>query len=507
VAHGVTEPAQVVRTEARRVSINLLGLVAQVTGPAYHALVARAVGVGGYGLLGASTSLVDGGAFVVLFGMDLGVRRWVGRALAEGHGEDVHGVVATALRLVVLAGAALFAVAYVAAPWLADWLHKPGMVAPLRVLALGPLIGHVGSVLLCATQGAQEMKYAVFTRGLVQPLTLFAFVGLAAWLHPGVLATAAALVMVGVVTTAVAAWCYHLHFGLRDTLRAMMHGRNEPALTRYGAQLVAASVFWVVLARLDLLVYGRFAGAGAVGVMAACVVFSSAIPQVKAAFDTYLSTIIPRTLELGDLHGLRAGVARLARWSVLCVVPVYLVFGVFAGAMLSILGAEFAVGGEALAILLAGQLIAALCSSSLVIPMSGRTRIFGLTAIACGVLEATLLFLLIPRMGLRGAALASAVGIATPPLFLASLAYALTGATPVSRPVVRALVAGGLGGTAGRTLYALLPGSAIARAAAGIPAALLVYLVALLVLRLHAEDRALVVGVLRALRRAPPHQA
>jgi O-antigen/teichoic acid export membrane protein len=269
--------------------------------------------------------------------------------------------------------------------------------------------------------------------------------------------------------------------------------------------LVAASIFWVILARLDLLVYARFASASAVGVMAACVVFSSAIPQVKAAFDTYLSTVIPRTLDLGDLAGLRASVARIARWIAIAVVPIYLVFGVFARAALSILGAEFVAGGEVLAILLAGQLIAALSSSSLIIPMSGRTKVYGTTALICGLLEGSLLVLLIPRFGMRGAALASAVGIATPPLALALLAYLATGATPISSYVLRALGAGVLGGLLGHHTSSIAAGGELMRAAVGLPVALGTYVAMLWLLGPHPEDRALLARTLRRLRGA--HQA
>ena len=63
-------------SEASRVGVTLLGLVVQVTGPAYHALLARALGVGNYGLFTWSWSVIDGLSLFVLFGMELAVRQY-----------------------------------------------------------------------------------------------------------------------------------------------------------------------------------------------------------------------------------------------------------------------------------------------------------------------------------------------------------------------------------------------------------------------------------------------
>ena len=484
------DAAEASRSEAGRVGVSLLGLVVQVTGPAYHALLARALGVGNYGLFMWSTSVVDGLSLVVLFGMDLAVRQYVGHALAVGKPDDVHATVGSALRVVVTTALAFALLMFIAAPYVAAWQHKPGLVPILRTLACLPLFVQTASVLLCASQAAHVMKHALYARSVVQPVLLFSLLGLAAYFRPGTVTAAAAIVATSVAVLLVSAALYDRLFGLRRTLYAAT-GPIDGKLFHFAKRLVVVGAFWMVLGRMDLVVFGQYASPAAVGIFGGCLLFASSVSQTKAAFDTVVGTIIPGALARGDLGALGVSMRRQARWTAIVVVPLVVVFGGFSDVVLRALGNDFVAGSRTLRILLGGQLVNAVCLSGLILPMSGRTFASGATALVCAAVELVLLRALIPRFGLEGAAVASAVGVVSAQLALAVQVCVHTRVHPFSLPLLGIFLAGALAVVSGRYVLNTASGPLLLRFCAALFASGVAYLVTLVAMGLDPEERAL----------------
>lgn len=488
-------------SEAGRVGVTLLGLVVQVTGPAYHALLARALGVGNYGLFTWSWSVIDGLSLFVLFGMELAVRQYVGHALAIGKPEEVHTTVGSALRVVVLAAVAFACAMFFAAPYIGIWQHKPALVPVLRTLALLPLFVQPATVLLCASQSAHVMKHALYARSLVQPILLFSLLGLAAYFRPGPVSAAAAIVVASIGTLTASAVLYDRFFGLRRTLAAATRGSLDGRLYRFAKHLVIGGAFWMILGRMDLVVFGQYVSPTTLGVFAGCLLFASSVSQMKSAFDAVVASIIPGALAHRDFTALRASMRRQARWTAIVCVPLVVLFGGFSDVVLLVLGNDFAAGARALRILLVAQLVNALCVTGLIIPMSGRTIASGATALTCALLELVLLRALIPRYGLEGAAVASAAGVVTAQLALTVQAFVHTRVHPFSIPLIRIVAAGALATVAGRFVLGAMSGPLFVRFAVAVVASGAVYLSTLAAMGIEPEERALLARGLELARR------
>ncbi len=496
----MSEAAARLEGQARSVGVSLLGLAVQVTGPAYHALLAHAVGTGGYGLFAWSTSALDVLSILVLFGMDLVVRRRVSEALVHGREGDVHGTVAAALRAVLGAGAALVAAMFALAPWIAAWTGHPELTGLLRVLALGPLLFHTATVLLCALQGAHDMARPVYVRSAVQPVALFGCIAAVAWLRPGLAETAGAIVTASAVTTTAAAWVYHRRFGLGTTLRALLERAPDPEQLRLGRNLAYGGILWAALARLDVLVFGTLASPREVGVFVGCVVFASALPQTRGALEPFLTTTLATSFEQGDLSGLRQSVQRVTRWFALFAGGLLVIFAGFGDGVLRLLGPDFPSGTPVLLVLLLGQLVAGLATSSVIVPLRGETRFFAGVAAGCIVLEIALLVALVPRFGALGAAVGSALATAAGPLALALRARARWSLQPLRWELVKPAIAAALAVAAGRAGLSGTDGPLLLRFGVGLGIAALLYPLLLGALGLHPEDRSLLARVAGRLR-------
>jgi len=99
----------------------------------------------------------------------------------------------------------------------------------------------------------------------------------------------------------------------------------------------------------------------------------------------------------------------VTRWIVTVVIPPATLFMLFPELVLSVFGARFAAGGASALLLLtlASFLQASLGLSATVLAMTGHARLSLLNALFALGLQVALNFILIPKMGLNGAALAT----------------------------------------------------------------------------------------------------
>jgi len=480
--------------DARGAAVNVLGLLAGAALPAFHVQLARFLGAAGYGLYTWSATFVDLFSVITLFGCDQAVMRQVSLS------HDVRAV-GTALRVVLVSGALVFLFVFFAAPYVAEAAHKPGLVGPLRCLALVPIAYHASTILLVATQALGVMKWAFWARSIAQPLVLLGTTSLALRAGYGP-SGAAAAVAIGMGATAIVSLVlYARELPLGETLRAIVSGPLDRQTLRVALPLVLASLAWALVARVDAFFLARWGTESELGAYAACVLYAASITQMRGAFEPTTSALVAPALSKGDTAGLGAAIRRQTRWLALVAFPLAAVFIGFGDPLLAVFGHGFSQGTMALAVLAIGHVANALALSSFVLPLSGNGRFTTLVAVATLVVQSALGFALVPKLGLLGAALALSGGLVFAQATQIVLVARLTKVRGISPDVILVAACAAVGLGAGRALYftfgAFGPGPLVLRFATSIAAAAIVYAIAAWVFALERDDRALATSALR----------
>ncbi|CAG1010629.1 Teichuronic acid biosynthesis protein TuaB [Burkholderiales bacterium] len=201
---------------------------------------------------------------------------------------EVHLRVATTLSL--LTGTALTAGLMLVAPLVADYFSEPGLIDPLRVLAIG-----LWFTALAAPSRGLLVRAMNFRRLLVIELGSY-FVGFAgvgitlAWLGYGVWS----LVIGSLVTLLLNALALILSSPL--TLPLSLARRETRELLGFGTGISVNSVTNYLAANVDYLVIGRFLGATPLGLYA-CAYRLIALPVTKIA-ATLSSAMFPSFAEI-----------------------------------------------------------------------------------------------------------------------------------------------------------------------------------------------------------------
>lgn len=186
--------------------------------------------------------------------------------------------------------------------------------------------------------------------------------------------------------------------------------------------------------QLDLIMLGLLRSAEEVGIYRACVAAAQLVIFVLQVFNFVISPALAQLYRTGDNRRLQSLVTATARAALLGSLPVALVLGVFGGPVLgAVFGAEFSAGAAALAILCVGQLInAAMGPVGNILNMTGFERHSARAVAIAAAVNAALNLALVPRWGMEGAAVATAVSMTVWNVLLGIWVKRLTGLNPTA---------------------------------------------------------------------------
>lgn len=434
-ADPVTDPGQG-RTDvaardlhrlARGSSLNLAGsLVAAALNLALPVLITRGLAQADAGVFFQVTALFTILVTVGTVGADTGVLRALPRAIALERPADVRPVLRTAV--VVPVGIAL--VLAVALALLAD------PVADLAVGGQGAAgTGFSGSVLVLACFLPVAVGYAVglaASRGLgsVLPLVVVEKLGrttaqvAAVWVAVAVGTSTVVLVLAWalpyVAALLVVGWWVGRRVRAAEQRAGARRGPDAAAPTAgvirefwgFAAPRAVSRVFSVALQRFDILVVGALRGPEDAALYAAATRFPILGLMFVQAIQQVMAPRISEFLARDDPGRAQAIYRTTVVWLTLVSWPIYGLSVCYAGVLLDVFGSDYDEATSAVVVLCLAMLVATACGPVDSVLLMGGRSVLSLvnTGLALAV-TVTLDLLLIPGLGVLGAAIGWAVGI------------------------------------------------------------------------------------------------
>jgi O-antigen/teichoic acid export membrane protein len=472
-------------------------------------LITRGQGAEVFGIVTLATqgALVLG--FFSRFGMDMAAVRRVAIEVGRGERGRARAIVGRASVIAAISSVAVAALVFALAEPLARAFAPDAAGAAtlaFRAAALAVPFTALVQVYLGATRGLKVMRHTLYVFWMGQPLGWLLLIPLG-WLVARTAGTTTLMYAVSwALATAWAAFLWH-----RET-RGFGSEPVEPGevggLIRYGAPRAPAALFSQLLFWTDLFVLALFVGQA--GVTQADVgIYAAAARAAQVILLFIISVSLMFSPFVADLHarGERDKLDRLykwlTRWTLAATLPIFIVLAVAPGSALRLFGAEFGAGAVALNILLLGQLVnVATGTVGFILIMVGRTGWDMVVYAASVVLDVAVAWVLIPGLGMEGAAVAGAVTMAVSKVARLYLVWRFVRIQPYERSYLLLLLPTAAGFLAGLAVHALLGGAAWYADLLGTAVAVtLVYLVVLLVVGLPASERGAVARLVSAVTR------
>lgn len=406
------------RQVARGGLVGLLGSAfAAVCGLALTVLVTRGLPAGEAGLFFAVVALFVMVATVSGLGVDTGLARFLLRLEAQGRGQDVRrAVVVAAVPAGLVACAVTVLVVLLAGPIAsgAGLGDEGATVVRLAAPALPCCV--LADVMLAATRAFGQMgQTAVVDRVLrAGAQVAVAAVVLSAGAGPAALALGWSAVYAGSLVLAAAA--------LRRCLRARPKGAAtvpERSLAREFWSFTwprgVAGLAQVAVQRADIVLVTALLSPLHGALYTAATRFVAVGQMANQAIHHVLQSRFTLLLLRRDDDSLGRTFSVTTAWAVLLVWPVYLVVGAAAPVYLAIFGEEYVTRGAVVTVaVMASTMLLAVASGPvdtllLMAGRSGLSMVNGLVALAVDVAAC---LVLVPRVGIAGAALAWALALA-----------------------------------------------------------------------------------------------
>jgi len=412
ISSGDSAPVKV----AKGAALVLAGLVfARLLNYAYRIVLARSGGAEEFGLLFLGISTVAVAGTVAGLGLGRGVARYVPFYLGNGDESRVHGVLRFSLLASLASGCLAGLLLWKAGPLIAGLLDSPRLAEVINICALCLPFYVVGRLLVKAVVAFQKIGYRVAVHQVLNPLVrlLLTLVLLAFGL--GVLGAMWAYFAAEVLS------CLALLWLLERRVFAVFAGTEAKKLSQleikpylaYSLPLFLAGMVDLVMNYTDAFMSGYFLEETQVGIYGAAVTLVSLVALGNELLNPMFLSIITRDYAAGDKAGVVANYNNNNRWCLYLTLPPAALLIIFCTPVMVLLwGADFAAGAAALAILTVGRAFYYLAhTSSFVLSMHGATRLIFGTNLLCAALNVGLNFYLIPRFGISGAALATAISL------------------------------------------------------------------------------------------------
>jgi O-antigen/teichoic acid export membrane protein len=456
-------------------------------------LLARQMGADSYGLYNVTLTIATLGSAFSVIGLDSALIRYVA---VYSRRMDRLGVLGTlrvgiGLPMLVSGGAALILL-LLAAP--AARLAGDVRLEPLIRIGAVLVPAMVSNSLLAATlQGAQRIGWAVLAEQFAQPTVRLAILLVLTVIGMTPEGAVMASTLATLAATALLLWFVQRQISLEGIAGEV---RAEPGtMLRFSLPVYFSNLVNTFGGSLQTLLLGAMASMAKAGVFG----IANQVMLVGAIFHSaVVQAAMPIFAELQDSEDrsrLNALYRTTSKWTFTLNLPFFLLAVLMPEALLGIFGSDFTSGATALTILAFASLTnAATGTSGAILDMTGHTSVKLVNSTVSVGLAIVLNLLLIPSLGVTGAAIASLGSVASVNLLRVGEVAWLVHVGPYDRSWVKPVIAGIAAATVGWALLLGLQNVASLLVRSGVAALGLAatYVLVLLVLRLSDDDRIIV---------------
>ncbi len=374
-----------------------------------HILLARLLGVSQYGIYVYAITWLNILAVLCLLGFHTSLVRFIAAYKAQEKWGLLRGIVHRSTQFVVIFSLLIGGIGGIVVWFLRSRIGQDQAATFGVALILLPVL------VLVRLRGAglRALKRVVQSElpiVIIRPLLLAAILsGLYLYLRQPLQATQAMAINLIAVFAALVIGTVWLIKELPEQMRDVQPIYAEKRWLKVSLPLLLIAGMSMVLNQTDIIMLGAIRGSDEAGIYSAASRVSNLVVFGLIAINAILAPMVSELYHTGRMEELQRIVTLAARAIFVFALMVSIILVVFGKFALSLFGAEFVVTYVPLLILLCGQIVNVLAGSvGLIMTMTGHQNQVGAIVAVSAVVNIILNALLIPLLGLRGAAISTA---------------------------------------------------------------------------------------------------
>lgn len=383
----------------------------------FNVLIARILGAEGAGIYFLALMVTTIATVLGRIGLDNTLLRYTAGGAIIGDWESVKGVYQKGMTFAISTSAFITIVVFLLAPVLANYVFKqPELTEPIRWMSVSIIPISLLNLYAEMLRGLKQISFYLLVQGIGVPG--FSLVGLyilgETW---GVKGAVWAYIIAAALTALVA-----LNFWHRTTpqLRNISGYFETKKLLGTCIPLFVVALMGLLMSWMAVLLLGIWGSDSDVGIFYIAQRTSFLIVFILGAVNSIAAPKFAALYKQGDIKSLESTARYSTRIMILLMSPIFLLLVFAPRWVLSLFGSEFEEGATALVVLSMGQFInVATGPVGYLLIMSGYEKLMRNINIIFAIINIILSILLIPRFGILGAALATALTIASMNITLA----------------------------------------------------------------------------------------
>ena len=441
------ENQDILETLAKGAGITAFGMFAsKFLAYLYRTLVARMVGPESYGQISIGLMIAGLGITLSSLSLDSAILNYLPKYRHNENERKIRGIVKSAFTLAIPASVVLSGLVFFFSEFIATAVFEnSGLVPVIRIFAIAIPFGVVTKISLDVTKAYKTAKYQVWIRQIGQNIVQVIAAAALIFLGYEVAGAAGGWLIGAIAGGIVSVYIMEKKFG------PLLFSRKEDTreygkIFRYSYPLILAGAIGSILGWTDTFFLGYYMQETSVGL------YNAALPTAMLMMIPYqalAALVMPSMSEVieRDDKDLTKLLKTLTRWTFTLSFPAFCLMFLFSEQVLHILfGAEYTKAATSLTILAFGYLYSTSVGHlDSVIKAIEKTKILYKNAAINFVVNIGLNILLIPKFGIRGAALATTGSIIFSQTLLLAEVYYFKDTQPFSpesvKPVLSALAA------------------------------------------------------------------
>lgn len=380
-------------------------------------VVSRLLGAEAWGSFSLGLTVATIGSIFGRLGVDTALLRLIAESKTKGQGEIVANTYWMGIKITLPVTVFISVIVYFMAPELAEYVfNKPHLDGTFRIssFAILPLV--LSMLNTQSLRGLKKIKeYAFFDLVARHLLTLLVlFIVFAAYRQSEVVILAFTIAMYLIlIASSIVLFC-QIRKTDTDEVQINALSITYRQIFSIALPLFLASSINFLKGWIDTLMIGIYMTEADVGIYNVALKFSILINVPLTAINTIAAPKFAEFYGKNDLRGLGRFVQQSTKMIFLFSLPIFCGIVLFPKLIMGVLGQEFRVGWIALLVLSFGQFVNAISGSvGYLLQMAGEQRYFQNITVLTVLLGIVFNSLLIPSLGINGAALATFITLVT----------------------------------------------------------------------------------------------
>ncbi len=399
-----------------------------------------------YGIFSLALVVLNLAVTISTLGLRRGATRYIAYFRAKGEGIKIGRTVSASLQLSVVASIIICLALFFTADAIAVRIfHTPELASPLKIFAIGIPFLTLINVLVAFFRGFDRVEPRIYFQNIT--LNILFLILLSITIAIGLpfvtvfYSYLAALIITFIALSIYTAKRLPQRIGLTDV-------KDTTPITKelllFSLPLFAASILTAITMEVDTLMLGYFKTLEIVGLYNAVYPLASVIFLPLWALRLIYTPVATGLYSRNLMPELRRNYTVVTKWLASITLPIFLVLAINPGAVLYLFfghGYAQAEAAMALRILSIGFIFSTLLGPNGATLISlGRTRFIMLATLAATIMNVILNIILIPPLGIVGAAIASVVSITVVNIINLLKLYSLCKAQPLSKNLLKPLI-------------------------------------------------------------------